>query len=248
MSVLVLSGTGEGRQIAQMIAAAGVRVIASLAGATRAPRPQGVPVRIGGFGSEQGFLDYLEQEQIKAVLDATHPFADKITDRSARLCAQIAMPYCLFVRPAWQPEPGDTWTDLASEAQAAQHILPGSVVFLATGRQTLERFHGLDRCTLLCRQIDPPDAPFPFPNGSYVVGKPPFSVDDEVKLFEKHKVDWLIAKNAGSLQNTSKLVAARQLGIKVGMIARPPVPDCTRVATVADAAQWAIQHGVRLYG
>lgn len=244
MTVLVLSGTGEGRQIAQEIAARGVAVIASLAGATRAPRAQGVETRIGGFGGAEGFVRFVKDRGITAVLDATHPFAHRITHRSARICAELGVPYCLFLRPAWVPEKGDNWTMLADESEAAQHIPDGSVVFLATGRQTLERFSNLPTCTLLCRQIDPPEKPFPFDNGSYVIGRPPFSVKKEVDLFEKHNVDWLIVKNAGSLQNTSKLIAARQLGIQVGMIERPANPDAPSVPTVAEAVDWAVQaHG-----
>src|SRR5262249_13112014 len=55
MRVLVLGGTSEGRQLAAWLAArADVAVMLSLAGRTRAPAPQGAPVRIGGFGGEEG--------------------------------------------------------------------------------------------------------------------------------------------------------------------------------------------------
>ena len=117
-------------------------------------------------------------------------------------------------------------------------IAPGSTVFLATGRQTLEAFAGLSRCRLICRQIDPPDGPFPFPNGEFLVGRPPFSEADEVALFERLGVDWLVVKNAGGTPSRTKLDAARVLGIKVAMIARPPRPDAAIVETEAEAMAW----------
>jgi len=238
MTVLLLAGTGEAQRIARGLADRAVPAIASLAGATRAPAPTGLPTRIGGFGGDEGFRAYLRGKGITAVLDATHPFAHRVSHRSARICAEEGLPYCQVLRPAWQPEEGDDWVMLAREDEAAGHIAPGSVVFLATGRQTLERFANLSACRLICRQIDPPEGPFPFPNGEFLVGRPPFSVEDEYKLFKRLGVDWLIAKNAGGEVPRTKLVAARQLGIRVAMIERPPQPDAPRVETVAQALDW----------
>ena len=114
---------------------------------------------------------------------------------------------------------------------------PGATVFLATGRQTLERFANLD-ARLICRRIDALRGPFPLPNGEWMVGRPPFAVEDEVALFRRLGVDWLIVKNAGGEASRSKLDAARILRIPVGMLARPPQPDCARVETVEQAMAW----------
>jgi len=198
-----------------------------------------VPTRIGGFGGAEGFTRFLHSRKISAVLDATHPFAARISHRSAELCAAAQVPYCLFVRPPWSAAPGDRWTHIATEAEAARHIPLGATVFLATGRQTLHRFEALTSCYLICRQIDPPEAPFPWENGEYLIGTPPFSVSEEVKLFQNRKVDWLVVKNAGGAASQSKLIAARKLGLRVAMIDRPPLPQARQVSTQEDAIAWA---------
>lgn len=240
MTLLLLAGTGEAQKIARGLVAQGVPAIASLAGATRAPSPTGLPTRIGGFGGEDGFRAYLEAERISAVLDATHPFAHRISERTARVCAALGLPYCQVLRPPWTPDAGDNWVMLDREDEAAAHIAPGAVVFLATGRQTLERFANLASCRLICRQIDPPDGPFPFPNGEFLVGRPPFSVEDEHALFQRLGVDWLIAKNAGGEVPRTKLIAAQRLGIRVAMINRPPQPEARRVETAEAALDWVM--------
>ncbi|MEM9581004.1 MAG: cobalt-precorrin-6A reductase [Pseudomonadota bacterium] len=240
MTILVLSGTREGREIAQALHARRARVLASLAGATRNPRPQDVPTRIGGFGGADGFADFLVREGIRAVLDATHPFAASMTARSAAVCHRMGVPYCLFQRPPWGAGPKDDWTPLAKEEDAAHHIRAGATVFLATGRQTLHRYANLAECYLICRQIDEVNTPFPFPNGEYLIGNPPFSVEEEVDLFQKRKIDWLIVKNAGGAASFSKLEAARYLGIKVGMIERPGLPDVLLKSDIEDAISWAL--------
>ncbi|WP_306152596.1 cobalt-precorrin-6A reductase [Roseovarius sp. MMSF_3281] len=238
MTLLLLAGTGEAQAIAKALALQGADAVASLAGATRMPRAMALPTRHGGFGGAEGFRDYLEEAGISAVLDATHPFAHDISMRSAAICAERNIPYCQVLRPEWVPEAGDDWTFLTQEEDAARHIAPGATVFLATGRQTLHRFANLSACRLICRQIDPPDRVFPFPNGEFLLGRPPFPVEREEALFKRLGVDWLIVKNAGGEAPRSKLIAARQLGIKVAMINRPPQPEAPKVATVEQAMAW----------
>lgn len=238
MTLLLLAGTGEAQQIARALAGRDVPAVASLAGATRSPAPTGLPTRIGGFGGDDGFRAYLAQAGISAVVDATHPFASRISLRTARICHEKSIPYCQVLRPEWHSEPGDRWTHVAHAEDVARHVLPGATVFLATGRQTLGQFANLTHARLICRQIDPPDGPFPFANGEFLVGRPPFSAEEEEALFASLGVSWLVVKNAGGEAPRSKLVAARRLGIDVAMIARPPQPEAHRVASVEAALDW----------
>ena len=236
--LLLLAGTAEARVIAQELAAAGVPAIASLAGATKDPADLAIPTRFGGFGGGDAFEAFLDAKSITAILDATHPFAHAITQRTAKIAERRALPYLLLLRPAWQAEPGDNWTHISREEDAAEHIPATATVFLATGRQSLARFENLADRHLICRQIDPPDAPFPYPNGAFLIGRPPFSLPDEVALFKRLKIDWLVVKNAGGAASRTKLSAARELGIPVAMIARPAPPVGARVESTGQAMDW----------
>lgn len=216
-----------------------IDAVASLAGATRTPSPLPLPTRTGGFGGDAGFAHWLETQGVQAVLDATHPFAHRVSRRTARICGEKNLPYLQLLRPPWQPGPEARWIDVAQEADVAAHIPEGSTVFLATGRKTLQSFENLSRNRrLLCRQIDPPEAEFPFKDGDWILGRPPFSVDQEVSLFEHLGVDWLVVKNAGGVASASKLRAAEKLGIPIAMITRPTQPDAPRVASVDEALTW----------
>ncbi|MEO0487678.1 MAG: cobalt-precorrin-6A reductase [Pseudomonadota bacterium] len=237
MTVLLLAGTREARQVASWLHAQGVPAVASFAGVTRAPELPRLNTRVGGFGGEAGFRAFLGAG-ITAVLDATHPFAARVSLRAERVCRELGLPYCQLLRPGWEPGPGDRWTPLAREEDAASHIAAGSRVFLATGRQTLDRFHGLASCHLICRQIDPPERPFPFPNGEYLLGRPPFSVAAERELFERLRIHWLVVKNAGGAASATKLTAARELGLPVAMIERPAQPPGEKAASVEEAVAW----------
>jgi precorrin-6A/cobalt-precorrin-6A reductase len=237
--LLLLAGTEEARHIAGALAReADLRVIASLAGATRAPRPLGVPTRIGGFGGEAGMRAYLEEQRIDAVLDATHPFAVEISRRAHRVCAALGLPYMLFLRPPWMPDPGDRWVFLNTEDEAAEHIPEGATVFLATGGKSVPRWRALEGRRVYLRLAERPATPFPFAEGGYLVGPPARSASAERQLMERLGVDWLVAKNAGGSAGRAKLDAARQLGLPVAMLRRPLQPEAPRVTTISAALGW----------
>lgn len=238
MKVLLLAGTREARQVAAWLHDNCIPSIASFAGVTREPELPAIECRLGGFGGEEAFGSFLRKQQITHVVDATHPFAVRMSMRSEKVCRREGLSYLQLLRPPWVPERGDRWTALEHEERAVDHIGPGSRVFLATGRQTLERFHGLKECHLICRQIDPPERPFPFPNGEYLIGRPPFSVEDEVRLFTALNVDWLVVKNAGGAASSTKLTAARKIGLPVAMINRPAQPPGPKAQTVEEVIAW----------
>lgn len=238
MTLLLLAGTGEAKRIAWSLADSGRPVIASLAGATREPDTLPVPTRIGGFGGETGFRDFLAAERINAVLDVTHPFAARISDRTARICAALNMPYCQFLRPEWVPGPDDDWRMVANAAEVPAIIPPNTTVFLATGRQTLADFSDLAGRRVIARVVDPPQAPFPFEGGEFLIGRPPYTEERDRQFMAALGVDWLVTKNAGGAGGVGKLRAARRLGIPVVMLGRPQMPNAPRVASVAEALEW----------
>jgi precorrin-6A/cobalt-precorrin-6A reductase len=240
--MLLLAGTGDAKSIAWGLADTGVKVIASLAGATRAPDPLPVPTRIGGFGGEGGFRDYLRDAQITAVLDATHPFAAQISNRTARICGELELPYAQVVRPVWTPQDGDNWTAIAAPTDAVNHIANGSTVFLATGRKTLAEYANLEGRRILVRVIDPPTAPLPFEGGEFVIGRPPFTQASEAALFRALGVTHLVSKNAGGQGGRAKLDAARELGLPVLLLDRPKTApqslSSQQLVSVQDALLW----------
>lgn len=238
MTVLVLGGTAEGRDLATRLADAGIDALTSLAGAVRDPKVPKGRVRIGGFGGAEGFRAVLAEERITSIIDASHPFAARITARSHEIAVDIGTPFLRIERPAWQQGPGDRWVQVDRLADAAPHIAPGARVFLATGRHSLSGAAGLAHANLYLRVIDPPCEPFPFPHGRYVVGRPPFSVESERTFFEADGIEVIVTKNAGGDLAKPKLIAARALGLPVLMLRRPGSPVCDRVATVKEALDW----------
>ena len=241
MRILILGGTGEARDLAAELLAAGVDVLSSLAGRVRQPRLPDGPVRLGGFGGAEGLAAFLRVEGITGVVDATHPFAGTITAHAAQAAAQARVPLLVLRRPEWETDP--SWDVVADiwAAAAAVRAWPAESVFLTTGRRDLGVFAADDRHRFLVRTVDPPDGPVP-PRMTLVLDRGPYTVEGESALMREHGVGLLVTKNSGGPMTAAKLRAARDLGVQVLMVARPPLPPTVpTVATVAEAVRWVSQ-------
>ena len=238
MRILVLGGTGEARALAAALGGGGVDVISSLAGRVRQPRLPDGPVRVGGFGGADGLAAFLRAEGITGVIDATHPFAGEITAHAAQAATVAAVPLLVLRRPEWEADPDWLQVPDIRAAAAAVRAWPGESVFLTTGRRDLDVFAADDRHRFLVRTVDPPDGPVP-PRMTLVLDRGPYTVEVESELMRAHGVGLLVTKNSGGPMTAAKLQAARDLGVRVLMVARPPLPPGSAVVTtVAEAVRW----------
>ena len=239
MRLLLLAGTQEARHIAVALSRESfLSLTVSLAAPERRPQSYGWPVRIGGWGGEGPFREFLERERVEGIIDATHPFAADMSERAARVAREMDLPHVQFLRPAWTPRETDRWTFLNDEAEAAQHIPEETTVFLATGRRALSKFDNLVGRRLICRVKESPAVPFPFAGGRFLYQRPPFTVADEMALFGRLGVDWIVARNSGGTGSLPKIEAARELGLPVAMVRRPKQPEGLKITTVAETLAW----------
>lgn len=242
MRLLLLAGTTEARHLAKSLAQRrDILSIASLAGRTRMPKDLGIQTRIGGFGGALGFAKYLRHHKIDIVVDGTHPFAEKITKTAIMVCADLNLRHVVLQRGEWISGEGDDW-HMIDRFEATEDLIPVSqTVFLATGRNSLSAFDCLKGRKLLARVIERPQAPLAIDGVEFIVGRPPFSIEDEITLFKILAVDWLVVKNSGGDASRSKLDAARCLGLPVAMLRRPKLSAEIVVKTVDECLDWIDQ-------
>jgi precorrin-6A/cobalt-precorrin-6A reductase len=237
-NVLVLGGTAEARRLAAALHRdPAFAVTSSLAGRVAVPALPRGEVRIGGFGGADGLAAWLSGHRTDAVVDATHPFAARMSANAVTAAATAGVPLLVLRRPGWSAGPGDRWHRVP-DAPAAVELLPtlGTRIFLSTGSGDLPAFAGLDAWFLL-RAVDPPPPPLPARH-HLVLARGPFTADAERALLREHRIEVLVARDSGGELTAAKLVAARELGLPVVLLARPPAPDAPAVASVEDAVAW----------
>ena len=240
--LLILGGTAEGRALAEAAEARfgpSLTVISALAGRTRAPVLPAGKVRIGGFGGAEGLAAHLQDEGIGLLIDATHPFATRISAQARDAATRAGTERLVFVRPSWHPVPGDRWIDAATVDDAAAAIPAGAErVFLTVGARSLAPFSGRPDLWFLVRLVDEPAEPIPLARHRLICARGPFAEADERALLEAHGIDCLVTRASGGDATAAKLAAARALGLPVVMVRRPPPPSGDHAASLEDALAW----------
>lgn len=240
--LLILGGTGEAAALAKAALARfgdAMAVTTALAGRTRHPGPIAGQVRIGGFGGAAGLAAYLIDQRIDRLVDATHPFAARIS-RAARLAAVRAGVARLSLhRPPWRRHPRDRWIEVDSVAAAAALVgRIGRRAWLTVGAGSLEPFAATSGVEFLVRLVDSPNRELPLARCEVVVGRGPFGLAEERHLLRRHAIDVLVCKASGGGATEAKLTAARELGLPVIMVRRPPPEPGPSVNTVEAALDW----------
>jgi precorrin-6A/cobalt-precorrin-6A reductase len=235
-TVLILGGTGEARRLAAALHADGVPVVSSLAGRVSRPALPVGQVRTGGFGGVEGLADYLRAARVRIVVDATHPFAARISANAAAAARLTGVPLVRLQRPGWRDHPDAArwvWVPDAAAARAAADA--SRRPFLTTGRQSLPDFLPWSDRAVLARVVDPPEFPLP-ERWTLLLARGPYGLDAEQSLMAGHGVDTLLTKDSGGDLTAAKLDAAGALGVPVVVIERPPPPPgVPLVTTVAES-------------
>lgn len=222
--------------MARALAEAGIDAIYSYAGRVQDLASQPLPTRVGGFGGPEGLAAYLRDQRITHLIDATHPFAARISQNAHAAAGRAGVPLIVLERPAWAEQPGDLWRHVP-DFQAAAAALPGdgSAVFLAIGRQQLAPFLGGHHHWLL-RFAEL--ASHPLRDATVIVSRGPFTVAGDAALMRRHGIRHLVTKNSGGRGAEAKLAAARELGLPVIIIDRPALPPRRLAFSVAEVMGW----------
>jgi precorrin-6A/cobalt-precorrin-6A reductase len=223
--ILLLGGIGEAIQLAKRLCQR-YAITYSLAGRGRTPELP-CPVRVGSFGGVEGLTAFLKTGHFDLLIDATHPYAARITQHADLAAKQVGIPLWAYRRPLWTPSAGDDWRVAKDWAEILLALNGFRHPFFTLGLEPLAHVadipitqHWLVRC--LAKE------PLTAAKLTVLQALGPFSVAEEAKLMRSHGIDVLVSKNSGGSAVAAKLTAARQLQIPVVMLARPPLPPADR--------------------
>ena len=133
--ILLLGGVTEALAIARTL---GPQHIYSLAGVGRVPTDLKCQVRVGGYGGAEGLAQYIREERVDLLLDATHPYAAQISQNAASAAQLSGIPCWALRRPAWQPQPGDDWREVSDWAELIEALKPFRKPLFTLGREPLQ--------------------------------------------------------------------------------------------------------------
>nr|WP_063464208.1 cobalt-precorrin-6A reductase [Ectothiorhodospira sp. BSL-9] len=246
LKLLILGGTGEAMELARALEDdTRFDPVYSVAGRTRKPRLPNLRCRTGGFGGVPGLVEWLRTEGTHIIIDATHPFAAQISANAAAAADQAGCQLLALRRPAWNPEREDHWRSVPHMAAAAQALgdTPKRVL-LTIGQLELAAFCQAPQHHYITRSVELPETRPP--QCLCLTQRGPFQLEDELTLLREHHIDTLVTKNSGGNATQAKLQAARQCGVEVIMVERPPLPKATHEADTPQAAlEWLHQFSAK---
>jgi precorrin-6A/cobalt-precorrin-6A reductase len=145
----------------------------------------------------------------------------------------------LLLRPPWRRNPLDRWIEVDDMAAAAAVVgRIGRRAFLTVGAGEVACFAAASEVRFLVRLVDLPRGRLPLRCYEAIIGRGPFTLAEERHRLERHAVDVVVCKASGGAATEAKIIAARELGIPVIMVRRPPPEPGEAVETVEAAVDW----------
>jgi len=241
--ILVLGGTLEGREIAGALAGEGHEVLVTVVsgyGAVMIPPDLAVEVLVKQLDAEE-ITDIITCRGIRLIIDATHPYARKITDTAWNTARLNDIPYIRYERPPVTAGKEDDMIYRAGSYEEAADLATGlgKTVFLAIGSRNLGPFVSPGReagSRIVARVL--PDAQVMEQCAAaginpkdIIAVQGPFSLEMNMAMFREYGAEVLVTKDSGTTGGTdAKLEAAARMGIPVVIVTRPeykgiPVTD-----------------------
>ena len=179
-------------------------------------------------------------------IDASHPCDLHTQTKAWRFARRFDLPLCYLDRPRWTVQSDEI--EAANFDAAMAHIAKGARIFQATGFEDAHRAENYPDHSFWIRQIKR-GRPSPYAHMQFVKANPPFSAEQERNVLTQLGCTHLILRNGGGTGAAPKLIAARELGLKIIFIGctRPDFPSVlgksrfcvARVTSPQEALLWA---------
>ena len=223
---MIFSGTTEGRELSRRLAAAGAEVTVSVAtdyGSEEPGEQPGVTVLSGRMPVEEMAARLGEMD---LCVDATHPYAARVTASIARACEERGTPRLRLLR-AESEYPEGTLV-LGSAAEAAEYLAdkPGNIL-LTTGAKELSAWAALPPERLFPRILPSHESlsaceALGIPHRNICAMQGPFSQAMNEALLRQYEIAWLVTKDGGAPGGfPEKRAAAEALGVPMIVLRRP---------------------------
>lgn len=233
--ILVLGGTTEARELARYLQDEGfpLRLTTVSAYGEQLARRYGVAdVQSGALGRED-LADLIKEEKIKVVVDAAHPYAEKIRELAQSVARELGIAYARFERAASSlPEHPLLYAVDSYRAGAQQAASLGDNIFLTVGSRRLAFFTdcpALQGKKLVARVL--PEAKvlahcheLGLGPGNIIAAQGPFNLEANLWMFRHYEAQVVVTKESGPTGGFSaKWAACLDLQIPLVVIQRPPV-------------------------
>lgn len=230
MKIVIYSGTTEGRLLSHRLAELGFEITVCVA-TEYGREEQGIAPNITvrcGYQTVDEMCDTIRGATL--CIDATHPYAEKVTANIRTACRQSAVPYRRLLRPQSQTDAADVVVSTAADAAAYLAAREGNIL-LTTGAKEIAAYKDIAPERLFVRVL-PMHASLTaceqvgIPRRHIIAVQGPFSAAFNEMLLREYNIRYLVTKDGGSAGGfEQKREAAQRTGAQLVVIARPEEQD-----------------------
>lgn len=227
--VLIFGGTTEGRLLAEFCATKEIRAAVSVTtdyGAELLPRSDYIRELVGSLDSSQmSFL--LKTTNFSIVIDATHPFAQKVSANLKTACYEAGLRYIRLVRDEETVPQGKLFNSISEIVEYLNH--DDRKALITTGGNSLTEYTKVrDFQSRLTVRILPANgaakrcADLGFHAENVILEKGPFTVQQNVEHLKNSEAEILVTKESGEAGGfPEKAEAASLCGAELLTLRRP---------------------------
>lgn len=239
--IAVIAGTTESRNIIEQLQKQEKEIAAFVATTLGREMLSDYPIEIiEGRKNKEQFLRFFKAFRPSKVYDASHPFADIVTQNVKEICERLEIPYERVERQQIEYDyERILYVDDIKEAIAELKMVKGPIL-LTTGVKTAREYlQGLPEKEIFIRVLQRGTSVETCLQSGYdkdhVFGEePPFTVEDNERLIRDTKAAVLVTKDSGVQGGVpEKVEAAKRMQIPVIMIRRPEQQIFPRVLIAA---------------
>jgi precorrin-6A/cobalt-precorrin-6A reductase len=230
--VWLIGGTGEAVTLAHQLASSGIACLVTVTTAAARQAYGAHPnltVRVGRV-DVSALGEFMADQRVGAVLDASHPFAMEIS-RGAIAAAQcLNLPYWRYERPELETPLGSGLIQYLPglDAVLTPEVLAGERVLLTLGYRWLHHFTPWQTQATLFARILPSTTALEaalsagFTSDRLIALRPPIGPELEAALWQQWQITRVITKASGAPGGEdTKRAIAQQLGTSLLILNRP---------------------------
>ncbi|WP_405295664.1 precorrin-6A reductase [Methanobrevibacter sp.] len=198
-------------------------------------------------------IEIIENENFELLIDATHPFAEHITQTSTSIAKELRMPYIRFERPTTNLENIDTsHIHYVNSFDDAGKLIKnefdrGNILHLA-GANTMRdivKYVSVDRFYPRILKVESSIAKcqeLGIDQSHIIPMKGAASLEENIELMEKYDASVMITKESGDIGGVvEKIQAANEKNVAVVMIQRPKIDELNKNDIVSNLEELDIK-------
>lgn len=247
--ILVIAGTQDGRELAGFLLNKGYQVTASVIsqyGRKLAEQYPGIKVN-DKMLDENELRDYLLANDIKVLVDASHPYAANVSVNSMKACHLAEVPYIRYERSAIEFTYDKVFSVYSYDDAAKKASELGNTVFLTTGSRNVKTFvkapsligHRIVARILPTADVIAEVTELGLTPKDIVALQGPFTKEFNLVMFKEYGAEVIVSKNSGIVGGAdTKFEAAKELGLPIVLIEKPEIAYDKKAESFAEVADF----------